>query len=374
VNVAGATKPVGCSDYKILLKVTSTDGLLVGGPFVDAIAPDVSGNASFDISGLVDQPMDKVFEWPLIGGLNPYSAQTYDIKFTPGERYIDSNGDIQSAYGADSETNYIVKGGVSFNALGIYYDETNSFYDEFVTGMKFLTRFPTSQVVHPYQPVKMWLLSPSANSTYINIKAHYDDGSIYHYTASTTLYKEIIHEINCLPYHADSANMPPVKNDSSKMSKYEVWIGGMSVHQMFVVDHNYHENCNYLFFANSLGGIDCVWLSGHVEKGFSSEMVTAIKPWTATSGAKNRTKIISNRAGRRTWKINTGWKSIGEMTAMSDMLLSRQVWLLEDAGVFNEGTIYPVIITNSSSLLMSTMKDLNELELELEEAHDNAYL
>jgi hypothetical protein len=56
------------------------------------------------------------------------------------------------------------------------------------------------------------------------------------------------------------------------------------------------------------------------------------------------------------------------------MLLSRQVWLLEDAGVFNTGTLYPVIIVNSSSLLTSTIKDLNELEVELEEAHDNAYL
>jgi hypothetical protein len=99
VNIAGATVPAGATDYKALLKITSADSptpLLVGGPFVDAITP-VSGAASFDVSGYVDQPMDKVFEYPLSGGLNPYPNQTLDITFTPGERYIDSAGDLQEA-------------------------------------------------------------------------------------------------------------------------------------------------------------------------------------------------------------------------------------------------------------------------------------
>lgn len=103
-------------------------------------------------------------------------------------------------------------------------------------------------------------------------------------------------------------------------------------------------------------------------------MVTAIKPWRYSNTQMDRTRIISSRAGRRTWKINTGYKSKDEMIALTDILLSRQVWLLEDAGSYNGGTLYPVIIANSESVLTDTMRDLNNLEIELEEAHDNQYL
>lgn len=62
------------------------------------------------------------------------------------------------------------------------------------------------------------------------------------------------------------------------------------------------------------------------------------------------------------------------MLAMSDVLLARQVWILENAALYNGGTLYPVVVTNSNSMLTKSLEDLQELELELEEAHDNQYL
>lgn len=373
VVVSGASAPAGATDYKILLKVTSVDGLLVGGPFEDAIAPDANGNAEFDISGLVDQPLNKTFEWPLSGGLNPYTNDTFDVNLTPGERYIDSNDELQESYGSASVTHYIVKGGVSWKNLGIYYDDTSSFFAEFVTGGKFLTRMPLSQVVHPYQPLKLWLLSSTTGSTTMNCKGYYEDGSTYTKSYSYTLYVNILHELNGLAYHWDAVNLNPVKN-GAKLLYYEIWGDVITEKRTFVVDHSHYENCTFLFVANSLGGIDVLWLNGAVDKGFDSEMVNAIKPWTATSTKKDRTRIISSRAGRRTWKINSGYKSSAEMLAMTDILLSRQAWILENAGTYNGGTLYPVIIKNSSSLLTNSMDDLHSLDLEIEEAHDNQYL
>jgi len=374
VNITGASAPAGSSGYMVLLKITSVDGLLVGGPFIDAKTP-VSGAASFDVSGYVDQPLEKLFEWPLAGGVNPYSAQTLDINFTAGERYIDSDGDLQETWGEASATHFVIKGGVSFNELGRMYDDSSSFYAEFVTATKFLTRQPSTQIVHPFQPVKLWLLAPANGSHALKIKGYYDNGTSYTYSSTNTYFKDILHEINCMPYHADAVNLAPVKA-GAKMTHYEVWIDGLTSKFTFTVDTNYQrfENCSFLFAANSLGGIDVIWLSGEVEEGFNTETVKASKPWPATGTKKDRTTVVSSRVGSRTWNISTGYKPAAEIRAMADILLSRQVWLVTGAGTYNGGTIYPVTIANSKSLLGNTMNDLHELTFEFEEGHENPYL
>lgn len=373
-TITGAVAPANSSEYKALVKITSVDGLLIGGPFIDAIAPTGAGVAVFEFSGWVDQPQDKGFDWPLVGGLGSDSNYTLDVNFTPGESYFDDDNVFHETWGSASVTHFIIKGGVSFRELGQYYDDDSSFYEDIVEGGKFLTRQPDNLVVHPWQPTKLWLLAAANASVSLKIYAYYEDGSSYLYTSSHTLYINILHEINCLPHHADAINMPPVKNDGTRMDYYDVWISGVTENRRFYVDHDYYQNCNFLFVANSLGGVDCIWLNGHMEDGFETELVSAIKTWTATSGAKNRTKVISSRAGRKTWKINTGYKSRDEMLGMADVLLSRQVWLLTDANGYNRGVLYPVNIKNSSALLNNSLEDLNNLELELEEAHDNAYL
>ena len=50
ISCSGGSAPVNSSEYKIMLKVISEDGKLPGAPFIDAITPDSSGEAVFDIS------------------------------------------------------------------------------------------------------------------------------------------------------------------------------------------------------------------------------------------------------------------------------------------------------------------------------------
>ena len=374
VKIAGASAPVGSSNYKVLCKVTSTDGELLGGPFIDAKAPDGSGEAYFDVAGYVDQPLEKVFEFPLSGGLVPYNNQTLDITLTPGESYIDSDGDLVETWGSASAGNYVVKGGVGFRKLGEYNDASSSFYADYVTGAKFLTNMLSGQYVHPYQPAKLWFLSAAGGSGDVKIKVYYDDASTYTYTSTHTFYANIMHEINCLPFHADAVNMPPVKTGNVKMLYFEVWIDSITSKYVFNVDHTYHAQCNFLFAFNSLGGVDCVWLSGEVAKGYKTETVQAIKPFPVTGGAKDRTLVLASRTGQRTWKINSGWKTRTEMEALKDLLLSKQVWLLEDAPTYNSGTLHPVIIENSQADLYDSQKDLYSLDIEISEAHNSQYI
>jgi hypothetical protein len=117
-----------------------------------------------------------------------------------------------------------------------------------------------------------------------------------------------------------------------------------------------------------------VWLNGHVTKGFKTEQVQAIKPFAQAGTAKDRTMIVASKTGQRTWKINTGWKSKEEIEGLKDLLLSKEVWLLEDAEGFNQGTLHPVTIENSASELYDSMEDLWALEIDITEAHSNQYL
>jgi hypothetical protein len=84
--------------------------------------------------------------------------------------------------------------------------------------------------------------------------------------------------------------------------------------------------------------------------------------------------IVAQRTGQRTWKINTGWKSQTEIEALKDLLLSKQVWLLEDAAAYNGGTLHPVTIETTSADLYNSQEDLFALDIELSEAHNSQYL
>jgi len=372
VVVTGAVAPVGSTNYKVMLKVISTDSLLMGTPFIDAIAP-VSGTATFDVSGYIDQPQVRTFNYPLSGGVYGYNNDTFDIQFVAGESYIDADGDLQETFGTNTATHFVVKGGVSDYRLGKYKDANSSFYADFVTGGKFLTRQPNNMVVSPTQPVKLWLLSAASVTGSLRIRANYDDGGYYIYASDHGLYADILHEVNCLPTHADAENMPMVVYDlegnvSTRMTSYEISIHGKTETRTFKVDHAYYENNNYLFALNSLGGIDVIWLNGAVKFGFESDLQVAIKPRQDTDSARIPTRVVSSRKGVRKWTINSGYKSTAEMQALADVALSKQAWLLTD------GELIPVIAKLASADLYDNLNDLHDVDLEIEEAHNLKFI
>jgi len=372
VKITGASAPAGSTNYKVLCKVTSTDGVLIGGPFIDSKVPGTT-ETWFDVSGYVDQPIEKTFQWPLVGEMTGHADDTLNVTYTAGETYIDSNGDLQENWEATGVVDFVLKGGVGYRKLGQYNDDSSSFYADYVTGAKFLTNLPDNQKVNPYQPIKLWFVAAANYNANLVIKAYYEDGTTYTRTNQAGFYIDIIHEMDIMPYHNDNVNLAPVIN-GVKMTRFEFQISGKTAKQTYYIDHSYHEQCNYLFFLNSFGGVDCVWLSGEVQKGFKSDAVQALKPFAIEGSAKDRTMIVSSRTGQCTWKINSGWKSQLEIEALKDLLLSKQVWLLEDASGYNQGTLHPVTIENSSSDLYNSQEDLFSLDLEITEAHNNQYL
>lgn len=369
VTLSGGSAPVGSSDYKLLLKIESADGDLIGAPFVDAIAPDGDGEALFDISGYCNQPSLRVFEWPLSGGLNPYGEMLFEIKLTPGEIYIDSNGNLQESWGSQSQSYFVINGKLEESVLAQYNAANTTFYDQYVVPVKFLTLQPDFQVVSPFQPVKYWVLAPAQETIEYRTKAYYDDGSTHEDSKpGHTLYKFIIHEINAYPPHNQSENMPMIKSNGAKMTHYESWIVGKTDKRTCIVDHRAYDQNSYLFIVNRLGGIDVLWLNGIAEMGHKTDQVKARKPLLKGASRFDRS-VVTSKNTRRYWRLNSGHKSKLEMSSMIELLQSEQVWLLWGGHPLSSARLYPVIVENAEDILTSSSADLDNVEVELLEAY-----
>src|SRR5690606_37970171 len=157
--------PAGATDYKVLLKIVSVDSVLIGSPFIDAIAPDAAGVAVFNISGYVDQPYQVDFHWPIPtpyeGRWHGYQNRVYDVQLVPGERYIDTDGELQETFQSAFGTIFVVKGKLhdTFQAyLNLY---SLDWFSYFCTAGRWFSFMPISQVIHPNQPVKLWYKPPT---------------------------------------------------------------------------------------------------------------------------------------------------------------------------------------------------------------------
>lgn len=372
IKVAGAVIPVGASEFKLLCKVTSVDGDLLGGPFIDGITPDSEGKALFDVSGYVDQPMVPEFQYPPAGVTVAHAKSAWVIKIEFGQTYIDSAGDRQTSYEASFETITVLKGGVSDYVMSLYNDADTSFFEDCIVGGKFLTNQPKTQIVSPGQVVKLWYMGQweAAHDVTLFTKVITSPNKVAHIPMqqNVTIYPETgVLELNINPIFQGF-----VLAVGQKLASFEFWIedsgGEVSEKRTFIVDNDYKKNNNYLFVANSKGGVDVIWLNGAVETSIETTGTEGYRPLGINVGSRNRTILTTSKSGRRKWKINSGYKLSDEMKGMVDVFISRNIWLLKDAEVI------PVSLVNGDKLLNDTIDNLHSVELELMEAHNTRFV
>lgn len=370
VKATSSGAPAGSTNYKILLKIVSADNVLFGGPFVDAIAPDASGVAWFDISGYVNQPISISFNWPQDGRFKAYPDMTYDIWLYPGESYIDSNGDLQESFGSVVEPFFIIPGKLGEEEIAAYNDASTNWFDAWCGVGKFLTRQPDTMVVHPKQPVKLWLKWPSGTGATLTLTTigYYDDGTSETITQEPAVSRASIYEMNLQP---ELMGFALEKIDGSRLMYYtHQWTGGglTSPLKRFDLDWSYNEFCSFLFFLNPIGGIDCIWLSGGEQPGHTTTAVSSKMSQAKGASVKQHTVFV-HKSTQPTWKINTGYKSREEITALIDLFKSEYVWLLHNAHNPSTAKLYPVIIQNSENILAEWDSDVHNLELDIIMAH-----
>lgn len=374
VKATTSAIPSGASDYKILLKITNPDNDLYGAPFIDAVAPDSDGVAWFDFSGYVDQAKAKKIRWPIPtlyeGKTTAYSDQVFDIWLYPGERYVDSDGDLQESYGEPLQPVFVVKGKLQTAAVAELNDASSSWFDYFCTGGHWLSYLPSTQIVAPYQPVKLWWKSPETKAYDIRIKGYYSDGTTATTSLTPSLYADVIYEFDVSP----AINNIPVTATGKKLLYYEVWGNPSSIEKRtFRIDWTYHESYWYLFADNQAGGIDCIWLQGRVQYAPEGEKIVTGRPLARDEGATTHTRIVSGNIRRRKWIANSGMKSKAEMQALDMLLNAPAAWIAippasgsTDIAAY---TICPVIIDSTSLQLTDEINDLESVDIELTEAH-----
>ena len=374
INCSGGSAPIGSTKYKILLQVISQDGKLEGAPFPLAKAPDENGNAVFDISAFVDQPVKPVFQYPASGVMKSYPTQAFNIQVAAGESYIDSDGELQESYqGAEAQIIQMLKGGLSPRQINLMNSKSQTFFSQYVQGDKFLTTRPKGEIVHPEQNIKLWFMVDAAKSATLKLTLHYNDGSTSDYTSSSqSLDTDFLYEFNVNPAQR-GMNLEPT---GKKATHFHVWLdfgGTTSDNRYFYFDQNFCERPAFLFFANSLGGIDDVYFSGYITDKFATNGSLAVIPPQTEDTVYDPTLITVDKKGTNKWSINTGWKHLTTMQFYRDLLLTRKAWYLYSNSTQSTFSIIPILLDTGEQVIFNRQEDLWSIDIPITEAHESAF-
>lgn len=375
IECTGGVAPVGSSGYKILLRTISEDGKLFGSPFPDADTPDENGKATFDIRAYVDQPVKKIFQYPVIDGVISYPTQAFNIQVQAGESYWDSNNEYQENWGAvETEIIQMLKGGTNPRQISMMNDANTSFFKMYIQGDKFLTARPWADQVHPTQHVKLWyMVDADKTAVVFNVKAVYDDASEASFAGEAfAMSKDNLFEFNCNPA-LHGIDLEPT---GKKVEFFDVWLSGGTTSQSrrFYFDWRYCERPVFLFFANSLGGIDDVFFSGNIKDRFTTEANIVEFPYQTTDTVYDPTLQPSGKTGQNKWTFNTGWKNLTAMQYFRDLLLAQQAWYQYSGLSGLTFNIIPVLIDSADKVLLNRKNNMFSMEVEVSEAHRSPFV
>ena len=373
IKLSGGTKPPATTNYKYLFRIISQDGKLYGAPFEEAIAPDIYGNAILNISGLVDQPIQAVFQYPISTPYVNYPTQAFNVQIQEGETWVDSDDVLQEQWGTISPVFQLLKGGSSPRQLAIWNTIGSNFYEYYLNAKRFLTMRPQGDVVHPTQPVKLWFMPVADLICDYIVTGHYDDGTTAVYQTAVTLNVDSLTEFNCNP-----ANLGlTLKPEGKRMEYFEVSLkqGGTAISDIryFYFDWRYCERPYFLLFANSIGGIDDVFMSGFATEDFSVNSDTMQKPQSDNATVFEPTIFTTKKTGQNIWPLNTGPKTSTQMLHLRDLILANQIWLLYPSSNMTTYMIIPVNIIEFNETLIDRLTNLWSAKIKVFEAHKSAF-
>lgn len=375
IKVTGAVAPAGTTDFNVILRVTSLDGQVKGGRWVDAITPDSAGAVRFNISRLVDKPHEPLFEFPLVAASYGYINAIWNIFVEIGIKYIDTDKNLVIRYHADDasipegQTINIIKGGISDHQRGIYNEAATTFYQQVIQKGKFLTNQPDSVKIGPYQPVKLFLISPYAGNAFIDVitTAYYADGSSQDFTETSEIYLDGMFEYTMHPAHV---GLPLVKIGSPMVRFTIGWGNPATVGDLreYIVDWTYYENETYIWFANSIGGVDIIRCTGAVKRGIETTATEGVRPLDETSRSRTPEILTTAVTSRKKFSVNTGVKLSAEIEALEDLYLSRNIWIQI------ENRLYPVTLEGGENELFDSENDIPSRELTFKSAYNKRFM
>ncbi|WP_319502576.1 hypothetical protein [uncultured Draconibacterium sp.] len=359
--------------YRVLLKITSEDAKLDGMPQILENIPDANGDAWFDISGFLYRYFVPTFS--ATGGV--LATERADIpaliSLDIGESYVDANSVRQENWAGLDGDQYqvnVLQGGLSEFEKNLYTEQATNWYNQFIVGGKWLTALPSGVKIAPTAAAKLWCISAEAAAQNLTFKADYTllDGTTGTVSQAITVNPGSIYEFN-----VDPATLGLDVASANPVASYQCYLENTGVQVIekftFNLDYTYYEFNTQVFAFNRYSAIDPYWFTGKVKTNFPAEHTTAQRTAQKTDTTRQRTVVISAKSGRRKWIVNTGHKSWEEIRDLEHLIMSRQLWILDET----TGYVIPVNIENSAEALGAIDKNLHDFELELTEAHNNRY-
>jgi len=373
---------IGKSSFKRLLKITCAE--LMGSPFIEEIAPCLTGSparliSKFDISGLVDQPVNYEFNFPAVGVITDHRALEFNVSIDTGEVWIDADGNRQEHWNnlpAPENSIRILKGKLRSHELALLNEMGKNFNSEYINKGKFLTHLPNVQKVSPTQIVKLWYLSRYPG--YVEAQWHCNVTQMTNYGPHTftKLKGDLMLDPNSglLEFNVNPLFMGHQGTDTDQYPIYHFsfWLTKKSDNSMisevrtFEVDNSYYETSFTFLYVNPLSGIDCIRLTGEHTQNLNASSEIVFIPVPVGSGTKTASLKTVSVTGQQSWEINTGHKTRSEMISLRDFLESKDCWMVDPD---NTSRLIPVLIEKDNFKLYDSSEDIQSLNLKITEAH-----
>lgn len=235
------------------------------------------------------------------------------------------------------------------------------FGKDLLTGNAYLwlsTR-PRERRIHPQEKIVLYLLPLVSASAGLSVQIHFTDGTSQIDTSKTfgslTAYRPVY-----LNY-----TIPAVTKSISHITFQATGfsVGEKLTYRMIQNPGPYFRQVLYL---NSLGGFDSIAMVGKTEvtqtdsgEVFEGQLFPPLDAQEGNHRAINQTSVVG-------FKLRTGWISLAERTALKDLTLRNEAYLVDG------NKLVKLLITNSNYLIQKDGEFLYSLEITAREAFKNA--
>lgn len=259
--------------------------------------------------------------------LHANAAKSYNVVFH--EFY----GNPPTEHANDSCTIVVVRGTIPrwrINAFASFaaWQASNLFH----------TFAPTSKRVLPTQPELLYFLAPSSGTFSPAVVITFTDGSTASHSPAVSITGQALQMLS-LPVGYSALGIAAV-NPSKKVASYTVTISGRS--RTYVVDHTPYADVRFLLFRNSLGGYDCLPLTGEADEHTELSRDMAEHVYDAEAVVQQFNKRTYNIQHAELVKANSGWLLSAERDWLNDLLISEDIYELYS------GTLSPVLMRSTS--------------------------
>lgn len=303
----------------------------------DRLTPDSTGYAEADFGELLNDQTDPVFNWPANQAVTARVGMTTRFYFKYCEVW---DNDPQKLY---KTTEYAgIWGGLPRAAHAALDNNMADWWQYFKANKRFLTNQPAYVPTTTQSPQRLYWLCMESGLSSVNIKVKsWNLGGIDNVVMAT-----ISSPVQYRVYEIDTSYQRMMLNNwaSPNDLRYEVSVTKtdgtvLAGPQGYTIDRKPAKNIRHFMFRNSLGGFDTLIARGVLTQGIE------INRYVAEYNSEGEREAWLNEAEYVNTQ-NAGHLPAGYKKFLAELLLSQEVWLVND-----DYTRQRILLTNTQDTL-----------------------